>query len=122
MFSAEEVEVAEKSSEESVLPLHPGVVRGELENGLRYVLLNNPVAPQRFEAHLEIHAGSIDEREDEQGLAHLVEHTVFLGSRKRERLLGTGKTESRTSLLAGFRGRGVGPFFFKKKKEKRQRE
>jgi len=37
-----------------------------------------------------MHAGSVDETEDEQGIAHLVEHVTFLGSRKREGLLGTG--------------------------------
>ena len=35
-------------------------------------------------------AGSVDEQADEQGIAHLVEHVTFLGSRKREGLLGTG--------------------------------
>ena len=35
-------------------------------------------------------AGSVDEQPDEQGIAHLVEHVTFLGSRKREGLLGTG--------------------------------
>lgn len=30
---------------------------GQLENGLRYVMLPNKVPPQRFEAHLEMHAG-----------------------------------------------------------------
>ena len=35
-------------------------------------------------------AGSVDEQENEQGMAHLVEHVTFLGSAKRERLLGTG--------------------------------
>ncbi|WVZ11610.1 hypothetical protein V8G54_016140 [Vigna mungo] len=43
-----------------------------------------------FEAHLEVHAGSIDEEEDEQGIAHMIEHVAFLGSKKREKLLGTG--------------------------------
>ena len=37
-----------------------------------------------------MHAGSVDERPDQQGLAHVVEHVTFLGSRKREGLLGTG--------------------------------
>lgn len=32
----------------------------------------------------------MDEGHDEQGIAHLVEHVTFLGSRKREGLLGTG--------------------------------
>jgi len=67
-----------------------GLVVGQLENGLRYVILPNKLPPQRFEAHLEIHAGSVDEKEDEQGVAHLVEHVTFLGSKRRENLLGTG--------------------------------
>ena len=37
-----------------------------------------------------MHAGSVDEEKDEQGIAHLVEHVTFLGSSKREGLLGTG--------------------------------
>ena len=54
------------------------------------MILQNQVPPERFEAHLEMHVGSVDEEETEQGLAHLVEHITFLGSRRRERLLGTG--------------------------------
>jgi hypothetical protein len=42
------------------------LITGQLDNGLRYVLLPNPSPPQRFEAHLEVHAGSVDEREHEQ--------------------------------------------------------
>jgi predicted Zn-dependent peptidase len=71
--------------------------------GLAY-FLQNPPLPQvdfmqmmisvlvifRFEAHMEVHVGSIDEEEDEQGIAHMIEHVAFLGSKKREKLLGTG--------------------------------
>lgn len=158
-------------------PLQPNsqLVTGRLDNGLNYVILPNAVPPERFEAHLEIHAGarsarrpppgpvpsvqpppdmlhsgralaaplaivsgpapppagaasgaevagrrrlsarcaltarycqstrknilrivpplragSVDERPDQQGLAHLVEHVTFLGSFRREQLLGTG--------------------------------
>ncbi len=72
------------------LSSHKSLVQGQLDNGLRYVIMPNKTPPQRLEAHLEVHAGSVDERNDEQGLAHLVEHVTFLGSRKREALLGTG--------------------------------
>jgi predicted Zn-dependent peptidase len=61
-----------------------------LENGLRYVILPNNTPPQYFEAHLEIHAGSVDETEEEQGIAHLVEHISLLGSPKRQALVGSG--------------------------------
>ena len=69
---------------------HPDLLTGTLPNGLRFVVLPNETPPGRFEAHLEIHAGSVDERPDQQGLAHVVEHVTFLGSRRREGLLGTG--------------------------------
>ncbi|PWZ07470.1 Stromal processing peptidase, chloroplastic [Zea mays] len=72
------------------LPEHPKLIRGQLKNGLRYLILPNKVPANRFEAHMEVHVGSIDEEEDEQGIAHMIEHVAFLGSKKREKLLGTG--------------------------------
>lgn len=48
------------------IPGDPRLVTGQLDNGFRYVLLPNKLPPQRFEAHLEVHAGSVDERPDEQ--------------------------------------------------------
>ncbi|CAL9047522.1 unnamed protein product [Musa banksii] len=72
------------------LPSHPKLHRGQLKNGLRYIILPNKVPANRFEAHMEVHVGSIDEEEDEQGIAHMIEHVAFLGSKKREKLLGTG--------------------------------
>ncbi|XP_062165357.1 stromal processing peptidase, chloroplastic [Alnus glutinosa] len=74
----------------SELPSHPKLYRGQLKNGLRYIILPNKVPPSRFEAHMEVHVGSIDEEDDEQGIAHMIEHVAFLGSKKREKLLGTG--------------------------------
>ena len=35
----------------------PGLVLGQLDNGLRYVILPNKVPPNRVEAHLEMHVG-----------------------------------------------------------------
>jgi len=75
---------------ESSLMEHSRVVRGQLRNGLRYTILPNAAPAGRFEAHLEMHVGSCEEADDEQGLAHLVEHVTFMGSRKRERLFSTG--------------------------------
>ncbi|CAM8951545.1 unnamed protein product [Rhodiola kirilowii] len=74
----------------SELPCHPKLYRGKLKNGLCYRILPNKVPPNRFEAHMEVHAGSIDEEDDEQGIAHMIEHVAFLGSKKREKLLATG--------------------------------
>lgn len=40
--------------------------------------------------HIQMHVGSIHENDDEQGVAHFVEHVTFLGSTKRESLLSLG--------------------------------
>ncbi|XVF74025.1 hypothetical protein PTKIN_Ptkin13bG0028700 [Pterospermum kingtungense] len=72
------------------LPSNAKLHRGQLKNGLRYLILPNKVPLNRFEAHMEVHVGSIDEEDDEQGIAHMIEHVAFLGSKKREKLLGTG--------------------------------
>nr|GEX84208.1 putative reverse transcriptase domain-containing protein [Tanacetum cinerariifolium] len=50
----------------SELPYHPKLFRGQLENGLCYLILPNKVPQNRFEAHMEVHTRSIDEEDDEQ--------------------------------------------------------
>lgn len=72
------------------LPVSSALKLGQLQNGLRYVILPNKVPLNRFEAHLEMHVGAVEEEENQQGLAHVVEHVTFLGSKKRDRLFGTG--------------------------------
>jgi predicted Zn-dependent peptidase len=41
------------------LAQHPDLTVGQLDNGLRFVILPNSVPPNRFEAHLELHAGRL---------------------------------------------------------------
>ncbi|KAL0425212.1 UNVERIFIED_CONTAM: Stromal processing peptidase, chloroplastic [Sesamum radiatum] len=48
---------------------------------------------------MEVHVGSIDEEDDEQGIAHMIEHVAFLGSKKREKLLGTGQDLMLTQIF-----------------------
>jgi hypothetical protein len=86
----EEADVNDDDHLVSKLPSHPKLHHGCLENGLQFVVLPNTVPPNRFEAHMEMHVGSVDEEEHEQGIAHMIEHVAFLGSKKREKLLGTG--------------------------------
>jgi len=81
------------------LPFHPDVRSGVLDNGLPYVILPNKSPPGRFEAHLQVFSGSADELEPQQGIAHLTEHVAYMGSRKRERLFGTG---SQTNAYTDF--------------------
>lgn len=54
---------------------------GALPNGLRYVIMKNPEPPQRVSLRLHIDAGSLDEADDQRGVAHFLEHMVFNGSK-----------------------------------------
>jgi hypothetical protein len=84
--------------EDTLLPPNPRVRTGSLPNGLQYTILPNAVPAGRFEAHLQIMAGSADETEEQQGMAHMCEHVSYMGSRKRERLFGTS---SQTNAQTG---------------------
>lgn len=53
-----------------------------LKNGLRIVHTNSP--GNVVYCGLSVKAGSRDERQDEQGMAHFVEHTIFKGTVKRK--------------------------------------
>ncbi|KAJ8603775.1 hypothetical protein CTAYLR_000333 [Chrysophaeum taylorii] len=52
---------------------------GELSNGMRYYVRSNSEPRDRVECSVIVRAGSIDEREDERGLAHMIEHLAFRG-------------------------------------------
>lgn len=63
------------------LPIDPEITSGQLENGLRYYIKVNPRPEHRAELRLAVNAGSILEDDDQQGLAHLVEHMAFNGTK-----------------------------------------
>jgi zinc protease len=56
-------------------------VFGRLKNGLRYVILPNAHPPGRASLRLYINAGSLMEADDQQGMAHFLEHMAFNGTR-----------------------------------------
>src|SRR5438046_2236799 len=63
------------------MPVDPEVVVGMLPNGLRYYVRANGKPARRAELRLVVKAGSVLEDDDQQGLAHFVEHMEFEGSR-----------------------------------------
>jgi len=66
--------------EKSDLDPDPALVFGKLPNGFRYVLMENHEPKARVSMHLNIQAGSMNESDHEQGLAHFLEHMLFNGS------------------------------------------
>ena len=63
------------------LPFDPAVMTGVLPNGLTYYIRRNTRPEKRVSLQLAVKAGSVDEENDQQGLAHVVEHMAFNGSR-----------------------------------------
>src|SRR6478672_3419228 len=71
--------VASYSLEQS-MPADPEALIGALPNGLRYYVRANAKPAHRAELRLVVKAGSVLEDEDQQGLAHFVEHMEFEGT------------------------------------------
>ena len=65
----------------SKLPEDPNVSKGVLENGMTYYVRSNETPKNRAELLLIVRAGSIDEDDDQQGLAHFCEHMAFNGTK-----------------------------------------
>ncbi len=66
--------------EASDLAPDPAVHYGVLPNGVRYAVMPNAEPPGRASLRLHVRAGSLMERDDEQGIAHFLEHMAFNGS------------------------------------------
>lgn len=64
----------------SKLPVDAKVKIGKLANGLTYYIRQNRKPEQKVELRLVLNAGSIQEDEDQQGLAHMAEHMAFNGT------------------------------------------
>lgn len=67
------------------LPVDPNVISGKLDNGLHYYIKHNEKPENRAELRLAVHAGSLQEDEDQLGLAHFIEHMAFNGSENFEK-------------------------------------
>ena len=58
----------------------PAVRFGTLPNGLRYAIMHNETPSDGVSMRMRIGSGSLQERDEEQGLAHFLEHMAFRGS------------------------------------------
>ncbi len=63
------------------LPIDPGVKVGKLSNGLTYYIKKNTKPEKKVQLRLVVNTGSVLEQNDQQGLAHLMEHMNFNGSK-----------------------------------------
>ena len=62
------------------IPVDPDVKIGKLDNGLTYYIRHNAWPEQRAEFYIAQRVGSIQENDDQRGLAHFLEHMCFNGT------------------------------------------
>lgn len=85
------------------LPNDPAVKVGKLENGLTYYIRHNAHPAQRAEFYLATNVGAFQEADDQDGLAHFLEHMCFNGTKN---FPGKGILEYLQSIGAEF-GRNI---------------
>ncbi|MES2981801.1 MAG: insulinase family protein [Verrucomicrobiota bacterium] len=85
-------------AEKSDIPADPKAVFGTMDNGMRYIILPNSEPPQRLSMRLHVAAGSLMEQNDQQGVAHFLEHMVFNG---------TKNFENANQLIREMQSRGI---------------
>ena len=62
------------------IPVDKDVRMGKLQNGLTYYIRYNNWPEQRAEFYIAQRVGSIQENDDQRGLAHFLEHMCFNGT------------------------------------------
>ena len=69
------------AQDQSDIKPDPAVRWGLLDNGMRYAIMKNAEPPKRVSMRLFVDAGSLMEEDNQQGLAHFLEHMAFNGSK-----------------------------------------
>jgi len=63
------------------IPSDERVLYGVMPNGMRYVIMRNTEPKDQVSMRLHVAAGSLNEVENQRGIAHYLEHMVFNGSK-----------------------------------------
>jgi zinc protease len=72
---------AQEDLSKSLLPMDSRVKTGVLPNGLKYYIMKNAEPKNRAQLRLMVKAGSVLENDEQQGLAHFMEHMNFNGTK-----------------------------------------
>ena len=71
---------AQESDLDRALPVDSSITMGKLPNGMHYWIRPNRTPPGKVSMMLHFHSGSLNETDDQRGLAHFLEHMAFNGS------------------------------------------
>lgn len=73
--------IGQELKETDSIPNDPAVKIGKLKNGLTYYIRKNAKPENKVDLRLVVNAGSILEDDNQQGLAHFMEHMNFNGTK-----------------------------------------
>jgi len=71
----------ETSQQAPQLIIDPQIRFGQLDNGLTYYIRHNEMPKERAEFYIVHDVGSMQEEDDQRGLAHFLEHMAFNGTK-----------------------------------------
>lgn len=66
---------------EQKLPVDPKIRYGKLSNGMTYYIRHNELPKERADFYIVQNVGSMQEEDNQRGLAHFLEHMAFNGSK-----------------------------------------
>lgn len=75
------ISVASAQDQVAPLPIDKDVRVGKLPNGLTYFIRHNQQPKERANFYIVQRVGSMQEEDNQSGLAHFLEHMAFNGSR-----------------------------------------
>jgi zinc protease len=64
-----------------LIPADKTIRQGTLKNGMKYYIKKNTYPEKRMELRLIVNAGSVEEDNDQKGVAHFLEHMCFNGTK-----------------------------------------
>ena len=65
---------------DDLIELKGDILHGTLDNGLKYYIMKNAKPENRMSLRMPVKVGSVDEDDDQLGLAHFFEHLCFNGT------------------------------------------
>ena len=73
--------VSAQSEMEQKLPIDPKIRYGQLPNGMMYYIRHNALPEERADFYIVQNVGSMQEEDNQRGLAHFLEHMAFNGTK-----------------------------------------
>lgn len=74
--------MAQDLKPDAKIPFDAAVRTGKLKNGLTYYIRKNAKPENKVDLRLVVNAGSLQETDEQQGLAHFMEHMNFNGTKR----------------------------------------